>query len=221
MTSSVKYEVRTISQREFAFFYKKGEKWNEKKQRTDPIYYIERRKSFTTNEELWDYIEKKNPTHCFFSTAYYTFPHLAPSERSFWNGTDLFFDFDSKQNLKLAYAEARFVYDYLQDYFAIDDLEMIFSGSKGYHVIAYGYHNNPRLTEKLRKLSTQERREIVDYFALRYAPEEERKEYDKRNFTPLLTLDPEPTIDIHRIRRLPGTVHGGSGEMCKVIRSTF
>ena len=71
MTSSVKYEVRTISQREFAFFYKKGEKWNEKKQRTDPIYYIERRKSFTTNEELWDYIEKKNPTHCFFSTAYY------------------------------------------------------------------------------------------------------------------------------------------------------
>jgi DNA primase catalytic subunit len=210
----IPYHVRDIKLREFTFFFKSGEKWNEHKQVTEPIIHIKRQITFNTQDDLWDYIDKKKPLHSYFSNAYFTFPEHAPSDRAFWNGTDLFFDFDSKDNVKLARAEAELVYDALQDMFGIDDVEMVFSGSKGYHVIAYGNRDDIRMTHKLRNITSQERREIVDFFKL------SGDEKIHRRFPPLLTLDPEPTIDIHRLRRLPGSIHGGSGERCRVIKST-
>lgn len=207
--ADVPYRVRDIGYREFGFVFVTGQKYNEKKDVTEPISHFNRKIGFATDEELWKYIRNKKPDDCYFSTAYWTFPRNACTPKGFWNGADLFFDLDSK-DLNLAREEAEIVYDDLQVGFGIQDIEMIFSGRKGYHVVGYGY-DDPVLTTKLRMLKTVERGMIANYFLNKFGKNDK---IEPR----LTTIDREPTIDIHRLRRLPGTINSKSGTLCEVVK---
>ena len=77
------------------------------------------------------------------------------------------------------------------------------SGSKGYHVVAYGYRDNPELTRKLRNLDGHARAEIIDYFTDGWE---------------IQSIDREATVDVHRLRRIPGTINSKSGKMCEIVK---
>ena len=174
--------IRDIKLREFGFSWNKGQKWNEKTGETSDITKFERKIGFMSEEELWSYIEIHKPADVYLSVAYWTFPENACTKNGFWNGADLFFDLDS-DNLKQAYADACVIYDGLQDDFGMDDVEIIFSGCKGYHVVAYGWKANKSWTRKLRELGGNERVEIVNYFVEKYRCE---------------TIDEAVTRDVNR-----------------------
>lgn len=197
-------QIRDIRRREFGFMFVKGQKYNAERDVTEDITRFERGIEFSSIEEVRMFIKTKRPSDCFFSTGYFTFPYLAPSKHSFHAGSDLFFDMDS-DNLKLAYADAITIYTGLQEDFGIDDLEMIFSGAKGYHVVAYGWKDNARLTQKLREMDSNDRKEMLSYF------------YDGMNCK---TIDPVVTGDLHRLRRIAGTTNSKSGKICKIIKTT-
>jgi len=134
-------KIKEIEKREFGFFVGSRE---------HPI--MVRKKRFSTQQSLEDFIRTHKPLDCFVSVAYY--------DGDEWIGADLFFDLDSKENITLARADAETVYEVLLDDFGLKEVTMNFSGSKGYHVIA--------TDEVIRELTTRDRREICDYLIGKY-----------------------------------------------------
>jgi len=196
--------IRDIRMREFGFNWVKGQRWSEETDEIVNITRFERKMGFMSEDELWSYIREHSPDNVYLSVAYWTFPKNACTEGGFWNGADLFFDLDS-DNLKHAYADACVIYDVLQDDFGMDDIEMIHSGCKGYHVVAYGWKDNEQRTRRLRELGANERAEIMDYFIGRYRCE---------------TIDEAVTRDVNRLRRVPGTKNSKCGKTSKIIKTT-
>lgn len=173
-------KIDKIEQREFGFAMGMGEK-----------RYMKRKVVFSTQEELDDYIHDKDPFDCYVSVAFYEHPSWMES----WLGAQLFFDIDCKDNLKLAYADALTVYEVLLDDFALEEVSLRFSGSKGYHVISNDLE--PRI------LVAVSRREICDYI---------REVYNVK------TIDAPASADIKRLRRIAGTRNSKSGEYCRIIK---
>jgi predicted DNA primase small subunit len=150
--------------------------------------------SFGTQQDLEQYIRQKNPDHCFVSVAYYDDPQSMKG----WRGADLFFDFDVAQGVskRLAYAEAITVFEMLRRDFALKDLTLNFSGAKGYHVIAFD--------SAARTIDRWGRQQIVEYLQARGK---------------LTTLDAPVSCDLHRLRRIAGTINAKSGQYCQVVTS--
>ncbi|MEM3791202.1 MAG: DNA primase catalytic subunit PriS [Candidatus Micrarchaeaceae archaeon] len=131
--------------------------------------------SFKSGEELIRYIKENTPAHINFSTAYYSNPSGRPMENKGLIKNDLVFDIDATdlkleckirhgnswicQNcLERAKNEAiRLIEDFLIPDFGVskDEIEVNFSGSRGYHVRVE--------REDMKQLGEEERREIVDY----------------------------------------------------------
>jgi len=176
-------EIERIEQREFGFVFAVG---GEK--------IMKRKLKFHSQDELEYFIKTHNPLDCYVSVAFYTFP-TAMEE---WLGAVLFFDFDSKNNLRLAAADAETAYEVLLDDFGLEKVDMRFSGSKGYHVIVHD--------EEPRILGTHERREIVDYLMLKYGVQ---------------TLDEAASCDTRRLRRIYNTVNSKSGKRCILIKKSY
>jgi len=176
-------EIERIEQREFGFVFGVGGE-----------RIMKRKLKFHSQDELEYFIKTNKPLDCYVSVAFYTFP-TAMEE---WLCAELFYDFDSKDNLRLAAADAETVYEVLLDDFGLEKVDMRFSGSKGYHVIVHD--------EEPRVLRTAERREIVDYFVLKYGVQ---------------TLDEAASCDIRRLRRIANTKNSKSGKFCKVLKSSF
>ena len=176
-------EIERIEEREFGFVFAVG---SEK--------IMKRKLKFHSQDELEYFIKTHDPLDCYVSVAFYTFP-TAMEE---WLGAELFFDLDSKNNLKLAAVDAETVYEVLLDDFGLEKVDMRFSGSKGYHVIVHD--------EEPHILRTPERREIVDYFVLKYGVQ---------------TLDEATSCDIRRLRRIAGSKNSRSGKFCKILKSSF
>lgn len=140
----------------------------------DPYYPVKlvmrRHKSFATKEDLANYLRENAPAHAYYSTAIYKYPAADMANKG-WLGADLIFDLDADHVIseaefrKYSYEdllervkkETVKLIDFLLDDFGFQeqDIELVFSGSRGYHI-----HIK---TEEVRGLGSRERREIVDY----------------------------------------------------------
>ncbi|MHC1636178.1 MAG: DNA primase catalytic subunit PriS [Candidatus Methanospirareceae archaeon] len=129
-----------------------------------------RHKAFNSAKQLINYLRENAPAHVYFSSALYNFP-AAPMDKKGWLGADLIFDLDAdhiveegdlrkysyEKILGVVKEETEKLIDFLiTDFgFSEDEIEVVFSGSRGYHI-----HIS---SERVRKLGSRERREIVDY----------------------------------------------------------
>ena len=131
---------------------------------------------FTSPQKLAETLAKDKPLYVSASSAYYEFPDARPMARKNWLGADLVFDLDAPSG-KCASGRAapcspftcsdcirkvrenmiRLVEDFLLADFGLSrqELQISFSGSRGFHVRAY--------KKELEPLGRDERREIVDY----------------------------------------------------------
>lgn len=122
-----------------------------------------RHKSFKSERELQDYLRREAPFYISYSIAYYEFPENQPMNTKNWLGADLVFDLDIAMDfldsgkLKTVKNEAINLIDFLTSDFGFQkkDIEVNFSGSKGYHIHV--------ANDAVRNLGGDERREIVDY----------------------------------------------------------
>ena len=108
------------------------------------------------------------PRHAYFSAARYDTPGASTMSKKGWRSADLVFDLDADHLPSVdpdsaSYAEmlaackdalVRLV-RFLEEDFAFEDLEIVFSGGRGYHV----HVRDPDVLE----LASDARREIVDY----------------------------------------------------------
>jgi len=152
-----------------------------------------RHKTFLADTGLSRYIGEHNLDDCYVSVAFYD----GPSMMMDWRGAELFYDIDCAENLRLARADAETVYEVLLDDFALKEVDMRFSGSKGYHVIVHD--KEPQI------LDGRARREIVDYMVGKYGVE---------------AIDAPTSGDIGRLRRIAGTKNSKSGKYCSIIKTS-
>lgn len=123
---------------------------------------------FESKEDLMNYISNKIPMHIFHSVAYYEKPYVHNMEEKLWNGADLIFDLDgdsfnidgiNSYSDMLTYIKKETVklLEFLIDDFGFKkkQLEIVFSGNRGYHIHVYD--------KKIKNMNSIERREIVDY----------------------------------------------------------
>lgn len=146
---------------------------------------------FRTRREFEAFHARRAPAHSYYSTAYYTDPDAPTMAEKGWMAAELIFDLDADHVPgagKLTYPEQlalvkehfkRLVDGFIVGDFGFSerDLVLTFSGGRGYHCHV--------LAEKALELTSQERREIVDYitgtgliperFGYKVAPVAERK----------------------------------------------
>ncbi|WP_251342854.1 DNA primase small subunit PriS [Haloplanus halophilus] len=118
--------------------------------------------------EVPDFLEREAPRHVYFSAARYDDPGAAEMDAKGWQGADLVFDLDADHLPSVdpeaaTYAEMlaackdalRRLLDLLEDDFGFEDVTVVFSGGRGYHVHVRD--------EGLAGLDSAARREVVDY----------------------------------------------------------
>jgi DNA primase small subunit len=120
---------------------------------------------FSGRDELFQYIKNLIPQHTYYSTAYYEKPDAGTMADKGWCGADLVFDLDADHIMRGPYdkmlarvkEETEKLIAILTDEFGMDprNIELVFSGGRGYHVhvkdIAF------------RGWGSAERRELIDY----------------------------------------------------------
>lgn len=130
---------------------------------------VQRHIGFTSPEDLTRFLIAQVPSHCYYSTAYYRRPDAPTMEDKDWLGAELIFDLDAdhlKDADKMTYSvmmeQIRKEMIGLVDSFlchdlgfSTDDIQIMFSGGRGYHA-------HIRAPDVL-TLGTHERRELVDY----------------------------------------------------------
>jgi DNA primase small subunit len=128
-----------------------------------------RHTAFLSQAKLMQFLGSSGPRHVYFSSAYYQRPNAQTMGQKGWLGADLIFDIDAdhiKGAEKMTYRQMldkvkeeiiKLVDEYLLRDLAFDekDLELVFSGGRGYHV----HVRDPRVWE----LDSHERKEVVDY----------------------------------------------------------
>lgn len=131
--------------------------------------FVMRHLGFPSRAALKKYLVEQVPAHAYYSCAYYETPDAPTMVQKKWLGADLIFDLDADhvetakdlpydQMLERVKVEViRLIDEFLLGDlgFDADDLKIVFSGGRGYHV----HISSP----KVLKLSSHERREIVDY----------------------------------------------------------
>jgi DNA primase small subunit len=117
--------------------------------------------------ELSDFLARERPKHVYFSAGRYDDPGASTMEAKGWRGSDLIFDLDadhlpgtspgdSYREMLAACKDALFrLLEFLEDDFAFEELTIVFSGNRGYHVHVRDAN--------VRHLERESRREIVDY----------------------------------------------------------
>ncbi|MCS3923107.1 DNA primase catalytic subunit PriS [Methanosalsum natronophilum] len=131
--------------------------------------FMRRHKSFGSEGELHEYLTSMIPAHCYYSVAYYKYPSAANMSDKGWSGSDLIFDLDAdhlpnapnnySEMLDNVKVETLRLYDFLtKDFgFSEDDIQIIFSGGRGYHI---------HITEdNIKDLDSNQRREVIDYLS--------------------------------------------------------
>jgi len=130
---------------------------------------VQRHMGFPTPEELNRFMIAQVPSHSYYSTAYYRKPSAPTMEEKEWLGAELIFDLDADHLEgadKMSYSEMlikireeminltdSFLFSDLG--FGEDDVQLVFSGGRGYHA------HIP--SKEVLALGTHERRELVDY----------------------------------------------------------
>ena len=161
--AGAKIEVRNLEMREWAFVPLK----------VIPDFVMHRHLSFSSENELKAYILSNPPLHVYHSSAYYEKPGEERMEDKHWIKADLIFDIDADhiplkktgnefedmaRALEIAKKEIGRLYTLLEKDFGVEDMSLVFSGSRGYHIHVHD--------EDFSALGSAERREIVNYFTL-------------------------------------------------------
>ena len=190
-----------------------------------PEFVMRRHIAISSELDLKAHVIENVPAHVYYSTAYYEDPS-AEMDKKGWLGADLIFDIDAdhmpRPSLKAAKLEVLKLIKILTDDFGVreKDIEIVFSGRRGYHVHVYD--------DRFRELGSAERREIVDYLTLtglkggkqmeriRNCAEKLRSKYGSKAFEICSSklrvhIDPPVTADIKRLIRLPNSLHGKTG----------
>ncbi|WNY25201.1 DNA primase catalytic subunit PriS [Methanolapillus millepedarum] len=134
-----------------------------------PEVVMKRHKSFASFNEVSEYLIGMAPAHVYYSVAYYELPGAPRMDQKCWQGADLIFDLDADHlpGAKRTYSdmlnhvkrESLKLSEFLMDDFGFSDdkIELVFSGGRGYHFHVYD--------DKISKLDSAERREIVNYIS--------------------------------------------------------
>ncbi len=131
--------------------------------------FFRRHMAFDSSKKLHNFISLSVPRHAYYSTAYYRNPGASKMADKGWMGADLIFDLDADHiagSEQMTYPEMlaavkkefiKLVDDFLNLDFGFDyeDIKIVFSGGRGYHA-----HISD---ERVMRLGSHERREIVDY----------------------------------------------------------
>jgi DNA primase small subunit len=131
--------------------------------------YMQRHMSFGTQDEMRRFLVSQVPRHSYYSTAYYRYPAAATMDEKEWLGAELIFDLDADHlegagdmsyddmMVRIRGEMIRLVDSFLLDDlgFDEDDIQICFSGGRGYHA------HVTRMD--VLTLGTHERRELVDY----------------------------------------------------------
>ncbi|RDI72755.1 DNA primase small subunit PriS [Halopelagius longus] len=118
--------------------------------------------------DLGDFLRRTAPRHVYFSSARFDDPGAGTMEEKGWLGADLVFDLDADHlpgvdPEETSYAEMLAackesllrLLEFIEDDFAFEETQVVFSGGRGYHVHVRD--------ESVRNLDSEARREIVDY----------------------------------------------------------
>jgi DNA primase small subunit len=117
--------------------------------------------------DLDDFLARERPRHVYFSAGRYDEPAEKTMDDKGWQSSDLIFDLDadhlpgtshddSYADLLSACKDALYrLLDFLRDDFAFEDMHIVFSGSRGYHVHVRD--------DNVQTLDSDARRDIVDY----------------------------------------------------------
>ncbi|MCE5296521.1 MAG: DNA primase catalytic subunit PriS [Euryarchaeota archaeon] len=145
-----------FEQREFGFMYFDKD-------------FVRRHVGFKRPDDLRKYLVSQVPMHVYYSSALYEIPSAPKMDQKGWLGADLVFDLDAdhiKGAETMSYAQMlslvkKDMIKLLDDFlfgdmgFGETDVRLVFSGGRGYHA-----HISD---EKVLKLKSHERSEIVDY----------------------------------------------------------
>ncbi len=135
-----------------------------------PEVRMRRHKAFGAEGEVAEYLGGMVPAHVFYSAAYYEYPAAHSMVDKGWQGADLIFDLDAdhlrrkgegfEEMLELVKRETIRLLELLVEDLGIStrDLEVVFSGSRGYHIHIYD--------TAVHSLESGARREIVDYLTV-------------------------------------------------------
>ena len=127
-----------------------------------------RHRSLLDLGDIESFLERERPQHVYFSAGRYEDPGAASMGEKTWRDSDLIFDLDADHLPGVTLGEDTYaemlatckdalfrLLDFLEDDFGFEDLEIVFSGGRGYHVHVRD--------ERIRHLDREHRREIVDY----------------------------------------------------------
>ncbi|MEM1578499.1 MAG: DNA primase catalytic subunit PriS [Archaeoglobaceae archaeon] len=208
-----------------------------------PQFVMKRHNAFSSEEDFRAYILSAIPAHIYYSSAYYERPNEENMEKKGWKGADLIFDIDAdhlpvrtssiEHALAIAKREVQKLLKILSVDFGVKEVEVFFSGGRGYHVHV--------LDEDFLNLGSPERREIVDYLmlnnpkivekssildsnaAIRITRLLEKKgisgkeiikrprDFEREISSLRVYIDAPVTADVKRLIRLPESLHGKTG----------
>jgi DNA primase small subunit len=127
-----------------------------------------RHRSLLDLGEIEDFLGRRKPRHVYFSAGRYDEPSASTMSDKGWRSSDLVFDLDADHLPSVVLGEDSYaemlakckdallrLLDFLEDDFGFEDLTVVFSGGRGYHVHVRD--------ERIRHLERNARREIVDY----------------------------------------------------------
>jgi len=150
---------------------------------------FKRKMQFFNKESLIKFMTMVKPKDCFVSNARYE----SPISISDFIGCDFFLDIDTEDGkIENVYADALLALEILEKDFGFKNIVMNKSGFKGYHLIVSD--------ECVQDITPNERSEMVQYFQMKYK---------------IASIDAQCSCDIHRLRRIEGTVNSKSGLLCK------
>jgi DNA primase small subunit len=117
--------------------------------------------------EISEFLARERPRHVYFSAGRYEDPSASTMSDKSWRRSDLIFDLDAdhlpgtspedayREMLGACKGALRRLLDFLEHDFGFEELTVVFSGSRGYHVHVRD--------EAVQDLERDARREIVDY----------------------------------------------------------
>ncbi|MFB6155041.1 MAG: DNA primase small subunit PriS [Haloferacaceae archaeon] len=127
-----------------------------------------RHQSLLDMGDLQDFLVRESPRHVYFSAARWRDPGARSMDEKGWRGADLVFDLDADHLPGVAPETTSYagmldackdalvkLLDILGEEFAFEEMEVVFSGGRGYHVHVRD--------ESVRHLDSEARREVVDY----------------------------------------------------------
>ncbi|WP_122090456.1 DNA primase small subunit PriS [Halalkalicoccus subterraneus] len=127
-----------------------------------------RHRSLLDLGEIGDFLARERPRHVYFSAGRYDDPGAGSMGEKDWRGSDLIFDLDADHLPGVVPGEDSYgemletckgalykLLSFLDDDFGFEELTVVFSGGRGYHV----HVRDPGVQD----LERDARREIVDY----------------------------------------------------------